>query len=136
MGFMVTDGSTNIRAAAQALGISEGQDQQEIDGHGHGAKDTSLEAGTMVAGLGMTVGGYLQCHSYQEEGPQSLGCTHWNSTYTMLERLVEQKRALTFLISETEAVWEENQINQDEWLTISQTVGFIKPFKDYTVALI
>ncbi|XP_054844275.1 zinc finger BED domain-containing protein 4-like [Eublepharis macularius] len=59
--------------------------------------------------------------------------TCWNSTYAMLERLVEQQTALTMQLSENGTGRGESQFSQEEWLTISQTVEVLKPFKDYTI---
>ncbi|KAL8187297.1 UNVERIFIED_CONTAM: hypothetical protein K2H54_043543 [Gekko kuhli] len=89
MDFIVTDSVTNIRAAAQKC--------QHLMGH----FSCSVKATHQLHEKLLLTGVLEHC----------LICnisTHWNSTYAMLEHLVEKKRAMSFLISETEVVREKS----------------------------
>ena len=54
--------------------------------------------------------------------------THWWSTYTMLDRLVYLKQAITALIADN-IISGENILSSSEWHTIVKIIDILKPFK-------
>lgn len=56
--------------------------------------------------------------------------TRWNSTYYMLVRLVEQKRAVTLYISENEVKFENLSVIQ--WQLLEDCLMLLKPFEEVT----
>lgn len=57
--------------------------------------------------------------------------TRWNSTYYLLERLSEQKRAISVYISESRSVNFEN-LTSDQWEVIEHLLKLLKPFEEIT----
>ena len=54
--------------------------------------------------------------------------TRWWSTYTMLDRLVYLKPALTALVADN-VIPQEDILTPDEWHTITKIIDILKPFK-------
>uniref|UniRef100_A0A803TBZ6 BED-type domain-containing protein n=1 Tax=Anolis carolinensis TaxID=28377 RepID=A0A803TBZ6_ANOCA len=61
--------------------------------------------------------------------------TQWNSTYKMLERMVEQKKAVHGISLTLVAPVSKLVPTKQEWDTISQLVDVLKPFKHATETL-
>jgi len=56
--------------------------------------------------------------------------TRWNSTYTMMERLLEQQTAVDSVLRRTE--YEDLLLTSDEWITVKLLLEVLKPFKTAT----
>ncbi|KAJ7320110.1 hypothetical protein JRQ81_019621 [Phrynocephalus forsythii] len=63
--------------------------------------------------------------------------TRWNSTLDMIACLVEQKGVLEAMMSNTPILpgGRELDITATNWLTLSQMVDILKPFKETTMVL-
>ncbi|KAM8971960.1 zinc finger BED domain-containing protein 4-like [Pelodytes ibericus] len=57
--------------------------------------------------------------------------TRWNSTLEMLERILEQQRAIHSLSSD-QFIGIASPLGREDWTVISQTVAVLKPFRDAT----
>ena len=55
--------------------------------------------------------------------------TRWNSTYYMLQRLQEQKRAVTTTLPETNCSIELTMV---QWTTIDHIVAMLRPFEEFS----
>lgn len=57
--------------------------------------------------------------------------TRWNSSYYMISRLLEQKRAVSLYLAETSAVNFEN-LSTQEWEFLEKSLELLKPFEEIT----
>ncbi|CAG4954922.1 unnamed protein product [Parnassius apollo] len=81
--------------------------------------------------------GYNKLHEIQEE----LGLpkkklhqdviTRWNSTYYLLERIIEQRRAISVYFAESRNLNFEN-LSSDQWEIVLQLIILLKPFEEVT----
>ena len=55
--------------------------------------------------------------------------THWNSTYYMLERLLEQRRAVTTTLPETNCSVE---LTMHQWTLLGHLVPLMSPFEEFS----
>jgi len=55
--------------------------------------------------------------------------TRWNSTYYLMERLLEQKRAVSLYITEHESL---NNLTPSQWELMEQCIKLLKPFEEIT----
>ena len=55
--------------------------------------------------------------------------TRWNSAYYMLERLLEQRRAVTTTLPETYC---SNELTMVQWTTIDHLVELLRPFEEFS----
>lgn len=58
--------------------------------------------------------------------------TRWNSTYYMLERLMEQKRAISVFTAENNF---SHTLSGNQWDLIDNTLKLLKPFEEITKAM-
>lgn len=58
--------------------------------------------------------------------------TRWNSQYDMLQRLIEQKDAVTLCLASMDAV---PNLSNREWITAQEMTDVLKPFYDVTVMM-
>lgn len=57
--------------------------------------------------------------------------TRWNSTFYMLESLLEQKRAITVYCSENNL----NNLTSNQWTLLEATINLLRPFEEITKQL-
>lgn len=57
-------------------------------------------------------------------------CTRWNSTYYMISRLFEQKRAVSLYLAETSVNFEN--LSNEEWQILVKSIELLKPFEEIT----
>lgn len=57
-------------------------------------------------------------------------CTRWNSTYYMISRLLEQKRAISLYLAETSVNFEN--LSTEEWKILGKSIELLKPFEEIT----
>lgn len=57
-------------------------------------------------------------------------CTRWNSTYYMISRLFEQKRAVSLYLAETSVNFEN--VSNEEWQILGKSIELLKPFEKIT----
>ncbi|XP_065684334.1 zinc finger BED domain-containing protein 4-like [Hydra vulgaris] len=55
--------------------------------------------------------------------------TRWNSTYYLLERLLEQKRAVSLYITDHDSL---NNLTPAQWVLMEQCIKLLKPFEEIT----
>ncbi|XP_023223466.1 zinc finger BED domain-containing protein 4-like [Centruroides sculpturatus] len=55
--------------------------------------------------------------------------TRWNSTYYLMERLLEQKRAVSLYITDHESL---NNLTPSQWELMEQCIKLLKPFEEIT----
>lgn len=55
--------------------------------------------------------------------------TRWNSTYYLMERLLEQKRAVSLYITDHETL---NNLTHAQWELMEQCIKLLKPFEEIT----
>lgn len=55
--------------------------------------------------------------------------TRWNSTFFMLQRLLEQRRAITLYCAENESV---SNLSSNQWSVLENAVGLLQPFEELT----
>ncbi|KAM8960467.1 zinc finger BED domain-containing protein 4-like [Pelodytes ibericus] len=146
VGFVVTDGAANmlkalrdghivgVRCAAHILhlvvksSIPDGNNRiarvidhcRRIAGHFHRSVNAShlLRQEQEKAGLPI--------HCLRQDV-----VTRWNSTLEMLERILEQQRAIHSLSSD-QFIGIASPLGREDWTVISQTVAVLKPFRDAT----
>lgn len=58
--------------------------------------------------------------------------TRWNSTYYMLERIVEQKRAISLYISDNSGSVKIQNCTERQWLILKECLILLKPFEEVT----
>ncbi|KAM8972302.1 zinc finger BED domain-containing protein 4-like [Pelodytes ibericus] len=143
VGFVVTDGAENmlkalgdgnivgVRCALQLVvksSIPAGSNRiarvidhcRRIAGHFHRSVKTShlLRKEQEKAGLPI--------HCLRQDV-----VTRWNSTLEMLERILEQQRAIHSLSSD-QFIGIASPLGREHWTVISQSVAVLKPFRDAT----
>ncbi|XP_073962367.1 zinc finger BED domain-containing protein 4-like [Choristoneura fumiferana] len=57
-------------------------------------------------------------------------CTRWNSTYYMISRLFEQKRAISLYLAKTSVNFEN--LSNEEWKILGKIIELLKPFEEIT----
>lgn len=55
--------------------------------------------------------------------------TRWNSTFYLMERLLEQKRAVSLYITDHETL---NNLTHAQWELMAQCIKLLKPFEEIT----
>ena len=56
-------------------------------------------------------------------------CTRWNSTFYMLERFLEQRRAITTVLPDTTC---SAELTISQWNMVNQLVLLLKPFEEFS----
>lgn len=66
----------------------------------------------------------IKQHKLKNESP-----TRWNSLYYLMDRIVEQRQAVTVVLASNDKV---NNLQNHEWKTAESYVKVLKPFEDVT----
>ena len=66
----------------------------------------------------------IKQHKLKNESP-----TRWNSLYYLMDRIVEQREAITVVLASNDKV---NNLRNHEWKTAESYVKVLKPFEDVT----